>query len=89
MNSDLVNGLFEFAGAIMLSMNVLRLYRDKVLKGVSWWPTGFFTTWGLWNLYFYPANGLMWSYYGGLAIVTVNAVWLMMILHYWRKGYGR
>lgn len=85
MTNDMVNGLFELVGAAMLSINVYRLWKDKAVMGVSPLTTLFFTSWGLFNLYFYPANGLMWSYYGGLAIVTVNSVWLCMLAYYtWR-----
>lgn len=89
MTPDLINGLFEFTGAIMLSRNVVQLHRDKMVKGVHWNATAFFTSWGLWNLYYYPALDQWWSFAGGLAIVSVNAVWLAQTFYYLRKNSGR
>lgn len=84
MNPDFINGLFEFAGAAMLWQNVRRLNRDKVVRGVHWSPTLFFTSWGVWNLWYYPSLGQWWSFAGGCAIVLVNALWLTLLLHYIR-----
>jgi hypothetical protein len=83
---DLINGLFELAGGFALLANVLRLHRDKELKGVHWAPTLFFTSWGLWNLYFYPAVGAWFSFAGGLVIVVINTIWLAQIAYYSRPS---
>ncbi len=82
MTPDVVNGLFEFSGSLMLWANVRALYRDKVFKGVSMVPTAFFTAWGFWNLFYYPSLGQWWSFYGGCSIVTANFVWLAQMAWY-------
>ncbi len=82
---DILNGLFEFLGAAMLSKNVHQLYKDKLVRGVHWMPTAFFASWGLWNLFYYPHLGQWWSFSGGVAIVTVNIVWLAMMVYYIRR----
>ncbi len=82
----MINGLFEFCGSIFLTLNVLKLYQDKEVKGVSWIAVGFFFSWGLWNLRFYPRLGQWYSFYGGICIAVVNAIWLAMLIHYSRKG---
>ena len=43
---DLVNGLFELLGGVLIAVNCMRLYRDKVVRGVNVWVTVFFTSWG-------------------------------------------
>lgn len=80
--SDLFNGLFEATGAAMVGMNVRQIVKDKQLKGVHWGPTVFFTSWGLFNLYFYPANKLWFSFAGGVGIVAINATWLYLVWKY-------
>jgi len=86
MKPDYINGLFEFCGAAFLLVNVVKMYRDKQLKGYHWLPTVFFTSWGLWNLYFYPYLEQWFSFAGGIAIVTVNAIWLGQTFYYlWRN----
>lgn len=82
MIADIVNGLFEFCGALMLARNVLQLHRDKMVRGVHWMPTSFFAGWGIWNLYYYPNLDQWWSFSGGLAIVSVNLVWLCQMWCY-------
>ena len=84
---DLINGTFEFAGAAVLWLNVIALARDGSLKGVHWAPTVFFTTWGLWNLFYYPHLEQWFSFGGGLAIVFVNIVWLCMLGYFWAQKW--
>lgn len=85
MQADYINGIFEFVGALMLCKNVQVLLKDKKVQGVHWMPTMFFTTWGMWNLFYYPSLDQWASFFGGLAIVTVNAVWLTLVLRYRNK----
>jgi hypothetical protein len=86
LTPDQINGMFEFVGGILLWMNCVRLYKDRELKGVSWFPVVFFTTWGYWNLYFYPSMNAWWSFYGGIFIVSANTTWIMMLFYFkWNK----
>lgn len=79
---DLVNGLFELLGGFALWANVSRIRRDKQCRGVNWQVTLFFTTWGFWNLFYYPHLSQWISFAGGLNIVAANAVWLTYALKY-------
>lgn len=82
MSPDALNAVFEFVGGLMLWGNVRRLYRDKQTKGVSLLPTAFFTSWGLWNLYFYPAVGAPLSFFGGAFLAVANLTWLGQMAFY-------
>lgn len=84
MSGDFVNGLFEMGGSLLILLNIKALYRDKEIKGLSPLPLLFFTSWGLWNCWFYPTNGFMWSFVGGLMLALVNLAWLAQILWYMR-----
>ncbi len=79
---DLVNSLFEFCGAPFILVSVFKLHKDKVVKGVSWVHVLFFTLWGFWNLYYYPFLGQWLSFYGGIAIVSANAIWVGLLMYY-------
>ena len=81
-NSDVINGALELIAAGFTCINIYKVHIDKGIAGVSPWATAFFTLWGIWNTYFYPANGLMFSFVGGLAIVTANATWLLFVFYY-------
>ena len=79
---DLVNGTFEALGGILILLSVFKLYHDKVVKGAHWAPPAFFTAWGLWNLFYYPALGQWASFTGGAFLVVVNAVWVAQMFYY-------
>lgn len=82
MTPDLINGLFEFVAAGFLCVDVHHLYRDRTTKGVFWPGRGFFTAWGLWNLFYYPNLNQWFSFTGGVAIVTVNLIWCILAWRY-------
>ena len=82
MIPDHINGLFELVGGLLTWLSVRRLVIDKEVKRVSWWPIGFFTVWGVWNLYYYPYLSQWWSFVGGCFIVVANTVWLALLLYY-------
>ena len=85
MNPDIVNGLFELIGGVVLLLNVRRLWRDRKISGVSAFPVVFWTAWGLWNLYFYPAVSCWWSFAGGILVFAANAAWLFLAAKIWWK----
>ncbi len=80
--NDLFNGLFELGGAIVTWINVLKLYTDKDIKGVFWPVWLFFSSWGLWNLYYYPSVGHYISFYAGILLVSGNIVWVILAYYY-------
>lgn len=82
MKPDYVNGAFELLGSITLWLNVVVLYRAKAIRGVHWGATAFFTCWGVWNLFYYPALGQWWSFAGGLSVMAANGTWLGLALRY-------
>jgi hypothetical protein len=82
MTPDQINGAFEFGGSLVYLLNVRRLIRDKAVRGVSWIPQGFFTAWGVWNLYYYPNLNQWWSFSGGLCLVLINLVWTVLAIRY-------
>lgn len=82
MTADIINGFLEFAGGLFLLGNVIRLAKDKQVRGVHWLPTLFFAVWGFWNLYYYPHLDQWVSFSGGLFIVTVNTYWFIQMLYY-------
>ncbi len=83
---DLVNGLFESIGGLMVWLNVKQIVKDKAVKGVHWLPTMFFTSWGYWNLYYYPHLNQWLSFLGGLVIVSGNTAWVAMMVKYWNSN---
>jgi len=64
--------------------SILKLVHDKQVKGVSWVHASFFSVWGIWNLYYYPSLGQWNSFLGGIGIVTVNTIWVGLMIYYSR-----
>lgn len=86
MSADLINGLFEFGGAMLIFNHCRVLLKDRAVAGVSKISTAIFTSWGFWNLYYYPSLKQMWSFTGGCFIVTANLLWLVLMLRFSRKA---
>lgn len=82
---DAVNGTFELGGAAVNLLNIKAIVRDREVKGINSWVYVWFSTWGLYNLYYYPHLNQWMSFAGGAAIVTVNCSWLALAAYYWNK----
>lgn len=83
---DLVNASYEAMGGLMNLLNVKTLRKDKKLAGVRILPSAFFTSWGLWNLYYYPHLGQWLSFTGGLFLFVVNMWWIGLAFYYRRMN---
>lgn len=79
---DTINGAFELFGAVAATLNILKLLKDKSVKGVDWRVAAFWVGWGLWNLYYYPHLSQWSSFIGGAFVVVANAAWVMLALKY-------
>ena len=89
---DQINGIFEGSASLFVIRNIWVLYKDKQVCGVSIISIGFFTLWGIWNLFYYPHLKQHWSFYGGVLIVITNIIWVgQMIFYTYIKGdnHGR
>jgi hypothetical protein len=80
--SDLINGLFELGGGLLIWLNVKRILKDKMVRGTNWNISGFFWAWGIWNIWYYPSLNQWLSFAGGLLIVLANTVWLALAIKY-------
>lgn len=81
--NDVGNGIFETGGAWFTWMNFIKLRQDRVIKGVYWPATVFFTIWGLWNLVYYPSLGQWFSFVGGAVLVAGNVAWSAYAFWLW------
>lgn len=79
---DFLNGSFELAGGLFILLSVLKLHKEKKVRGVSYIHVGYFTAWGYWNIYYYPYLNQWISFIGGLSVVVINTFWLGQIIYY-------
>lgn len=82
---DNINGLFELLGGVFVMLHCLRLYKDKKVKGISLVAIAYFALWGIWNIYYYPFLEQWASLIGSLFIVTMNTLWISMMVYYIMK----
>lgn len=80
--ADIVNGLLEMSAGFFVLDHCRHVLREKSVRGVSIPATMFFTTWGVWNLYYYPSLGQWASAIGGLFVVSANLLWVVLLLRY-------
>lgn len=82
---DLVNASFECVAAVLMWLNVVRIRRDKCVRGVSIASSTFTTIWATWSLVYYPALGQWLSAGAACVILTARVVWLLewYRLTYW------
>lgn len=85
ISADAINASFELLAGLFVLNHCRVLRQHKTLRGVSMISMGFFTLWGVWNMYYYPALAQPLSFYGGVFVVAVNAFYLGLALHYNRK----
>ncbi len=85
MTPDAINGSFEAVGAVFITLSCIKLYGDKLVRGVSWIHMSFFMAWGYWNLFYYPHLDQWISFWGGVAIVAANTVYVSQLVYYTRR----
>jgi hypothetical protein len=82
MTCDIINGSFELVGGVMTWFNVRRLLNDKKVRGVDWRIAGFWSSWSVWNILYYPLLNQPLSWLAGLVLAVGNLTWLGLAFHY-------
>jgi hypothetical protein len=78
MLPDIINAGFEVFASVVSTLSLIAIYKAKRIVGVSPWPTVFFAVWGMWNLFYYPHLGQVWSTLAAGGMLGVNMIWLYM-----------
>ena len=81
-NLDLINGGFELTAGLFSLLNVVKLYKDKQVLGISLFPQFIFSAWAIFNLYFYSNIDLWYSFIGSIMMTSVNVTWFVMAVYY-------
>lgn len=82
MQNDLINGLFELLASVAILNHCRAVVQARAVAGVSLVSTVFFTSWGVWNLHYYPALGQWFSFGGGIAVVLANLTWIALMVRF-------
>ncbi len=88
MTPDTINALFETLAGFFILLSILRLRRDRIVRGISITHVIFFWFWGAWNIYYYPHLGQFLSTLGATLVLMFNTIWTMMIIYYnWEEKW--
>jgi uncharacterized membrane protein YfcA len=83
---DQINSGFIFVAGIFYVLNLLKLIKDKDVKGISKLSIVFFSIWNIWTLFFFLMVTEFWWTIGAYIIVTVlNVVYIILMIKYSRK----
>ena len=84
--ADASNAFFELIGGVFIWMNVAKIRRDHMVRGIFWPTWVFFTAWGWWNVFFYgPHLGQWLSWGAGIFMVIANTTWVYYAVRYRRN----
>jgi hypothetical protein len=72
-----------FASSFIV-LNVIQLYKDKQVRGVSLISLSFFSVWGSWQIYYFWNIDQFWSLAGTVALAMTNIIWATMAIYYSR-----
>lgn len=82
LTPDLINGLFEGFGGLMILNHCRALYNHKYVRGVSVVSTIFFFLWGIFNVYFYKHLNQPFSWWAGIFMTCCNFLYVYLLVYY-------
>lgn len=82
MTADQINCLFPFVGCFVILLNIKKLYNDKEVKGVHWFPPLFFYSGQAWGVYFLYTLEQWYSMTSGALFLFCSFVWYFMMIYY-------
>jgi len=83
---DAINALFELGGAFAIIPSIVAAHRAKRIAGVSIFTSLFFTSWGWWNIFYYPSLDQTLSACAAVLLAATNSIWLGQIWIYRRRS---
>lgn len=79
---DLINSFFKYGSGFFILPTLIELYKTQNPQGVSWIHVGFFSIWGIWNLYYFYQLNQKLSAIANLFLIIMNTTWLGMLIYY-------
>jgi hypothetical protein len=82
---DIIAGLINGVDGIFVWSNVYRLYRDKCVRGVNWFPSVYFTLSTLYGTYFLYHLNARYAFIGLSISTAAKFVWMILASIYIHK----
>ncbi len=80
--NDYINAIFEFGAILGIYGHIFQIKKDKVVKGTYIPTVVFFTSWGFWNIYYYPSLQQWFSALAGSILAILNCYYVYLLLKY-------
>lgn len=82
---DIINSGFALGGGVAMTLNCVKLFHDKSVRGTSILSGCFFLTWASWNVFFFTHLHQWVSVCTTVVEVGSMATWVAMAVYYTRK----
>jgi uncharacterized membrane protein YfcA len=82
---DAANAFFEGGGSLFVLNHVRVLLKQRQVRGVSLLSIGFFTLWGVFNIFYYRHLGQSFSWYAGIAVLIANLIYVSLAIYFKRQ----
>ena len=83
---DQINSGFVLMAALFYVLNLLKLMKDKEIKGISKISIGFFSLWNVWTLFFFIKVSEYWWTIGAYVVVAIlNVAYITLMIKYGLK----
>ena len=83
---DQINSAFVLMAALFYVLNLLKLMKDKEIKGISKISIGFFSLWNVWTLFFFIKVSEYWWTIGAYVLVAIlNVAYITLMIKYGLK----
>lgn len=79
---DLINCGFMLGSSIAVTCSILKIVKQKELKGVSHVANFFFCGFSYWNIYYYSSLSQPFSAVTGILTATVNTIYVSLAFYY-------
>ena len=80
--NDLINAGFTIFGAGLYWVNIIKLWNDRQIKGISWGVQLFFTVWNAWTIYYYTELNQWVSFIAGIILFIGSIVWCTLAFRF-------
>lgn len=82
---DAINGALEVTWSAVMLLSILKLRKDRDLKGVSFWHVGLIFVSSWWFMFYYAHLDQWFSFLASLVYAVAVATWSGHIAYYFMK----
>ena len=82
MLEDGFNGILGVVATSTILITIYKLYKEKLVRGISIYQAGFFMCLSYWNIYYYLHLNQLFSFYSAFVLSIASTIWVIQIVYY-------